>query len=382
MTALGNIGGEWFYGILGLTPLEKWRAVRSGSRSVGSWWTSNTFVLSALAVVVVLLICLILLRRRREREAWSALRQAARERGVTDKEFQVLAEVVKRVKPKTFLAVFLTDVAFDRGALAYLQSGRFARLSLEDKHEALGLVESLREKMDFAQAADLLSPGARATGSLQAGTDLTVFADGSSQSFQASLASTNAVDMAIEPALPVSHRDGQKLRVQFVEDGRLLEFDTTVVRGRNGKIIINHADEIRPANRRRFARVRVSLWGRVALRGKHWSSQGGQFEDAEVVEVGGPGLRLATALQAKKDDRLLVEIELPGGYALQRTAIIRRVAGRSGGKNVYGVELLALTDHEVAELVRVGNEAERLRRARQAEPQESIPTAPAAQQSR
>lgn len=381
MSTYWNTGGGWLYGVLGLTPMEKWRAARFGGASQAPWWASNVVVFSALAVLVAVLVCLVLLRERRGRRARSDFRGEARKRRITDREFRILAEVVKRAKLKALVTVFTTDVAFDRGAAAYLQSGRFARLDPEDKDEALELVESLREKMDFSQAEKRTSFGARTTRRLRAGTALEVSRDGSGESFEAAIASTNAVGMAIQLAEPVRFRAGEKLRVQFTEGGRPLEFDTAVVRRRQEVTVLSHSDRVRPANRRRFARISVGLPGRAALpREDNRSSRTPRFRPAQVLEVAGPGLRLASTLSAQPKEKVLLEIELPGGRVLRRTGVIRRVVSRSAEENVYAVELLALADHEEAELVRVANRAAVREHAEKTQAPEEAPKTPAAQQ--
>jgi hypothetical protein len=182
---------------------------------------------------------------------------------------------------------------------------------------------------------------------------------------EAVVVSANAVGMSVQPREAVRWETGDTLHVQFTREGEVLEFETTVLQMRHGKVSLNHSDEVRLADRRRFPHVPVQYPARIAYLPFHKTDPklSALFHKASVIEMAGPGLRLLSPILLHPDQRVLVELYLGGNKIVQGVARILRVEPSDEAKCLAAVELVALTDAEMAELAREANAAARRRRA-------------------
>jgi len=333
-----------------LDAMSKWEAARrrSDAPSDVAWlW----YVLAAIVAVFVVATVVYLVVRglRRRAEAWAELERQGNKRDLTKAGLLLLSRIVKRSSLKSPTTVFTLESAFDRGASSYLQSSHFARLSEQSKGDTLDLMESLREKMDFATQA---SGASSRSGSRQIseGASLTISRNRGGESFEAVVVSANAVDMAIAPEEPKYFKTGQRLRVEFAKGDELLEFETKVVHTRNGNIILDHTDDVYPAGRRRHSRVAIERPAWIApmpLR-PAGTSQSPGYEDALLVEMSGPGIRLECPADFKVGDRIMVAMALIGGKVTHAAGkVVRLCPAGADGMPQYGVELIGLSHAEL-----------------------------------
>lgn len=143
------------------------------------------------------------------------------------------------------------------------------------------------------------------------------------------------------------------------------------------KPIANKPDEIKPVNRRRFVRTAVRKQIFAASFDSSQDVEGGEqqflpdFRPVVLTEIGGPGLKFESDMQAKKGDRMLVILGLERNgrricdylgtefaYSKKRLirdiAVVRNVSEKCERQSI-AVELVGLNDNEIDGLVKATN---------------------------
>jgi len=138
------------------------------------------------------------------------------------------------------------------------------------------------------------------------------------------------------------------------------ELRATVVKQAEEHIILRRLDTPRFINRRRFPRISTNRPAQVARFPFHTEqgpAQTPEFVPASLVEVAGPGFRLAglaleDALTVRTGEKILVVLQLQPDKAIEGQARVRRVITPPEGRMIIAAELMDLGEAETAELVR------------------------------
>ena len=172
---------------------------------------------------------------------------------------------------------------------------------------------------------------------------------------------------------PVKITFGEFWCIHYYFGSSVLEFDTSVVSYDGDILILNHSNDIRFVNRRRFIRVPVKRPAFIARFpfAKAAESQWGppKFVPAVVTELAGPGMRIESGLKVKERERVLVVLSLDekqgGNLTAAKTGAleivedlgeVRHIKAIPNGSSI-AVELTALSDSDVDELIRITNAA-------------------------
>jgi hypothetical protein len=178
---------------------------------------------------------------------------------------------------------------------------------------------------------------------------------------------------------------GEMWCVRYYSGASVWEFDTTAVSYNGDTLVLNHSEDVRFVNRRRFLRVSVRFRAFVArfpfmvggyrgdgidmnqTSGLSWAPP--RFVPGVVTEMAGPGLRVDSALDVEVGERLLVVLNLAeesaegsdlaeatGPKVAESIGEVRYVKATERGFSI-AVELTGLDDFEVDELVRATNAA-------------------------
>jgi hypothetical protein len=196
-------------------------------------------------------------------------------------------------------------------------------------------------------------------------------------------------ELAVRLAVAVESSIGERWRVRYYYAASVWEFDVSVADSDGEVLILNHSDNIRFINRRRFLRVPVRRKAYIApfafeRQVKTESSYPGtniadvfdngavlpRFVPATVTELAGPGLLIETSLPLKTRQRVAVIFDLDVyGDAIDRTAppvrakrivedigVVRHTNQAEKGYSV-AVELTGLSDFDIDGLIRATNAA-------------------------
>ena len=400
ITTLLNIG------TLALTPLERLEAARR-FESNSSFLTHRPFIICALFTIVVLtgLLLLINIRRtRQERKASNELfLKYAEKKGLSARELQIIVAVAAKAEVRQKDDVFTMDNAFDRGAAVVIAENIAKGQGPEEIRQLKTELSFLREKLGFQSQFTLSSAGTMGKlGKLSSrqiptgkNIHITRRMDRVSDEIEAVVIENTEMELTVKLVTPLRIKFGEVWRVHYYFGASVWEFDTTVIAYDGNVLVLNHSDNVRFVNRRRFLRVTVSKPGFIAhfpfekthqvkgesktgvsATGKNLSSNIGVFLKppgffpAVVTELAGPGLRIEEPMEVKIGDRVLVMFELDNGDTqnqelhgktkpsriVEDIGEVRRVKTIEKGFSI-AVELTGLSDAEVDELVRITNAA-------------------------
>lgn len=391
---------------LALTPLERLKA--TGSRLGANFETDFWFILSALLAVILLIVVFLVVnysRRTQQRGAGNGLfTEYARKIGLSRYESKILLQMAQKAGLKQSEAIFTMADVFDRGADEIMQ-GILSKLSIEESERLKTDLSFLREKLGFQKKyGSAIGPKERprrlSSRQIPVGKKLHITRRKARNlsDIESTVVRNDDAGLMVRMAVQVESSPGESWRAHYYFGASVWEFDTSVVSCGGDILVLNHSDEVRFINRRRFLRVPVnrpafvarfpfarmlqsvsSLEDRKLNDGKKTSSWGPpEFVPAVVTELAGPGLRIELPLEVKTGDRVLVVFELDGKSSrssdLQKTngttparivedvGEVRHVKTIEKGFSI-AVELTGLGDSDIDELIRATNAAALMARA-------------------
>lgn len=393
--------------LLALTPVQRWQAAR---RFNSSYIAQHWFVLIAAVALAVLLFMLFWVsynRRLEERRITNRLFvESADRRGLSPHERQILLQIADRTGVRQSNSIFTMEDAFDRGATELIGQGLITHTA-EQTEQLRAELSFLREKLGFRPPTSVVSPARSKKASsrqIPVGKklDITRRRTRGSTHIQCTVVKNDDISLAVQLATPVESKPREYWRVRYYFGASVWEFDTSVVGCDHDILVLNHSDNVRFINRRRFLRVSVNMpaWvaqfpftkvplpktanrkgrktqpralasGRSAKAAEmSWAAP--EFVPGVVTELAGPGLRLEAPLQAEVGDRVLVVFKLDeekgrasgrgkAGKAapskfVEDVGIVRHSKQGKGGFSI-AVELVGLNDTDVSELIRATNAA-------------------------
>jgi hypothetical protein len=395
MTTVAGITDSLAAIVLGLTPVERLDATRrafSVNFMTQRWFT--------VMMVVVIIVCTVLLfivsykRTTSERKVSNHLfGEYAGKTGLTERERQVLLAIVGYAGLRENWAIFTTGSAFDRGATRMIEES-LARQGAEACRQLKIELSYLREKLGFAKKRKKLSSRQIPVGRKVHITRRTnrVLGD-----IEATVAENSDVELMLKLAMPVKITFGEPWRVHCYFGASVWEFDTSVLSYDGDVLVLNHSDDVRFINRRRFLRVPVNKPAFIArfpfaktLVEKDDGGEKGpeteqnsagvsdgtwgppEFVPAVVTELAGPGLRVEAPLEVEEGERVLVVFglgeekgqesslqgtnKIPASRIAQDIGEVRHTEAIQNGFSI-AVELVGLGDTDVDELVRATNAA-------------------------
>ncbi|MHC4644155.1 MAG: PilZ domain-containing protein [Planctomycetota bacterium] len=389
--------------LVGLTPVERWKA--AGDRldngfTIEGWFTP---VMLAVVIILSLLLLLVSLRRRAEEQKGSQrlFVDYAQRRGLTESERQVLLATAAKAGLKRSSAVFTMEEAFDRGATRMIQEfidrGPGAEETVQLRRELSCLREKLGFQKEYVPSIGSMKRSRKLSSrQIPAGrkVHITRRINRNAADIEAIVVENNDSGLTVKSAEPLRITLGDMWRVRYYFGASIWEFDTTVVSCEGDILVLNHNDNIRFINRRRFLRVpvkkpvffaRFPFGGTVSaethgvkkfftLRSSAADTPGAlwgppKFVAGVVTELAGPGLRIEVPVEAKAGERVLVVMRLdeegPSGVkggqgktaglrVVQDVGEVRHVETVQNGFSV-AVELTGLSDSDVDELIRAAN---------------------------
>lgn len=384
--------------ILALTPIERWSAARRLSDGPTQYTSQYGFIGVAVAALVVLISLLWWISHRRKKQTQTLTRELFAEnavrRGLSGRERQILLAIVMRSGLGHSHDIFTAVDAFDRGAAKLL--AECVRTRTAEENERLKTeVAYLREKLGFRALRPTSGIGASRRPSsrdIPVGkvVEVTRRRRHASVPIRAEVVRNDDLELAVELAEPVETRAGALWCARYAFGVYVWEFDTTAVTCNGTRLVLNHTDDVRFVNRRRFPRVSVTMPALVArfpfakrgassapksTREARGDADSGRtalespaFVQGVITELAGPGLRIEVPTQIRPGERVLVVFKPPKGAAagagaelnldeaciMEDVGQVRHSRVTSTGVSI-AVELLGLNETEVDELVRITN---------------------------
>ena len=386
--------------VLALTPLERWAAARdsSGNAATDRWFIIIGII--AILLLTVLLSVVSFTRNRREQQANGLLfAEYAAKRGLSSHEHQILREIAGKAGLKRSESIFTLGIAFDRGAAKMLEESFADPQAIEEAGQLKAELSFLREKLGFRKRPKS-SAGAPATSmdlssrSIAVGKKVRITRrkPPGSDRIESIVVENSDDGLSIKLEKSVRITFGESWCIRYDFGSSVQEFDTTIVSYDGDVLILNHSENVRFINRRRFLRVSVKRPALIArfpfaqtladgdtgvkneTAANDHSAQASvlswglpQFVPAVVTELAGPGLRIESSLELKVGQRVLVVFDLhqelgsvstnPDSWKIvEDIGIVRHIRIIKDGFSI-AVELTGLSDSNIDELTRATNAA-------------------------
>jgi hypothetical protein len=287
--------------------------------------------------------------------------------------------------------------------------GILSKLSIEESERLKTDLSFLREKLGFQKKygsaiGPLERPRRLSSRQIPVGKKLHITRRKARNlsDIESTVVRNDDVGLVVRMTAQVESSPGESWRAHYYFGASVWEFDTSVVSCSGDILVLNHSDDVRFINRRRFLRVPVNRpafvvrfpFARMLPNGDGIKAGSGaepgsaladngswrppEFVPAVVTELAGPGLRVELPLEVRTGDRVLVVFELNGKTGLDsarqgadETASVRIVEDVGEVRHVkaiengfsMAVELTGLGDSDVNELIRATNAASLTARA-------------------
>ncbi len=405
-------------GSLALTPQQRLRAA-SDPFSTG-FITERWFLLTLAAVGIILCVLLLVVGRnrivQRRRRAIQLFDESAGKIGLSARERQLLLGIVTKAGLKQSEAIFTMSSTFERGAAIMVEESVSQQQTAAQIEQLQTELSFLREKLGFQKRASAsigLSTKPKKLNSRQIPAGKKIYmlrrTSRASDTIESTVIENNDVELMVKLTKPVKIIFGEVWCARYYFGASVWEFDTSVVSCNGDILVLNHSEDLRFVNRRRFLRVPVKRPafvahfpfarrpvspGRKSMRSfrmyrssasasdSDWGPP--EFVPAVVTELAGPGLCVEAPLKLKVGDRVLVVFKLdeeedqdssrqesegePRHFASQSEAAgaastivedigeVRHIKAMQNGFSI-AVELTGLSDPDVSELIRATNAA-------------------------
>lgn len=388
---------------LALTPVERWQAVRrfDTNFTIERWFS---LIIGAVLIGLIALFLWVSYKRMTEERkiAEQLFIDYAEKRGLSARERQILLEVVSKSKLKRRDAIFTLKDAFDRGAAKLIEQSLASQQPAEENEQLRADLSFLREKLGFGPP--LLNglpvkPKKPSSRHIPLGRELYITPCKSrrSASIESTVIRNNDMELTLKLAIPMEIEPGEYWRARFYLSASFWEFDSSVVHCQGDILVLNHSDDVRFINLRRFLRVPVNRPAFIARfpfisladtspapieskssnqaqskAGSHTTGQlvrgwgPPEFVPAVVTELAGLSLRLDVPLEVEVGERVLVMFKLDEKKSqdsstpkvgkkitskiMEDIAEVRHTQAIKNGFSI-AVELIGLSDSDINELV-------------------------------
>jgi hypothetical protein len=325
--------------VLALTPIERWHAARRFN-SVPT--DQRLFVFMCVIAIITLTALLIgtsYSRRIKERKVTDSIFDSYAQRmGLSRREREILMDIAHKTKLRRIESIFTMVTAFDRGA-AELTKEIHTRRGTKASKILSAQLSALREKLGFEKkrpipAGSAAGPNKASTKQIPKGKQLHMTRRKTTEQgdIESIVIENNDVEFTVKLQASLESKPGELWSVRYYFGASVWEFETSSISCYGNILVLNHSDNIRFVNRRRFLRVPVNKPTFIArfpfarilqplvdsgkgtkresadISGHKWGPP--EFVPASVTELAGPGLRIEAPLEVKVGDRVLVILKL------------------------------------------------------------------------
>jgi len=386
--------------VLALTPAERFEAMRKLNTGfmVDRWFITGGIIAIILLSIIFFIVTFNRIRQER-RSSGQLFDEYADKRGLSSRERQILFRVACKARLKRNESIYTLVTAYDRGSAVVIEQGLTGHQTSEERKQLEMELSFLREKLGFKKRTPLAAipltklkkPSSR---QIPVGkkVHMTRRQLQKSEDIEAIIVKNSDTELAVRLSDQVKISFGEPWCVRYYFGSSVWEFDSSVVSYDGDMLFLNHNDDVKFINRRRFLRVPVKMSGFVAHfafeRSFNEISGNGapmmtrdmvddspvswgppKFVPAVITELAGPGLRIETSLKVKVGERILVVFNLAQEcdsdmldynkrlnvpQIVQDIGEVRHVKPIDNWLSI-AVELTGLNDSNVNELIRATN---------------------------
>jgi len=355
-----------FFGAKALNPLEKFQAARGWASAPGGSSLATLLLLAVLVLAAVALAVMLYRRWQLERQQRRTFNRRCERAELTERERYVMRAITRAVRLRSPEVLFSAGEVFEGGVAKLKRSPRIKSMSEARRRDIDALIDSLRSKLDFQKPLEWQGsedvPAEEGAEDVAEGDRLTVAGREGRGSFDVDVTEVGPDELTVQADVPLDCRPGETWQVCYVKAGRLLELDAPVLEVRQGRVRLARRGAPRLVNRRRFARAPTSRPVQVAklpFLASEMDPTPKTRVSGELTEISGTGLRLTVPMDIRRGERVLLTLQFAKDEIIEAVGKVSRAVKDEAGRSVLIVELLGLTDQEIAKLIRETNAAVR-----------------------
>ena len=321
--------------ILALAAEGRFNAMRNVNTNTNAA-TDRMFVLTSAFIVFLLTILFMLVtynRAQQERKISKQLFQECAEKiSLTNQQLQLLLDITTSVGMKRIDSIFTRNEAFDKGA-AKITEENLSQQGSQENEKLRAELSELRQKLGFqkrqiASVGQIEKSKKLSTRQIPVNKKLHITPAQTTNlpSIEATIIHNSDTELTVKLQMPVETSTGDIWQVKYYFGSSVWEFDTSVVSCSETTLVLNHCDNVRFMNLRRFFTAKVNKPAFVArfpfektlikdvyaleesANTDNWAML--KFSPAVVTELSGPNLRIETKMQIKTHDRILLFLNL------------------------------------------------------------------------
>ena len=339
--------------------IDRWQGMRN-SGGVGGHPDLIRWVLIGLgALALAGLIASWLHTRRQERRKWDRFKTLGEHAGLRGRELVLLRRLVQVAGLKEPSTIYTNEDVFNTAALKIMKTPQVIALPDMTRRDLQGSLVSMHIKLRFGlvEEGDELDVF-RSSRQIEIGSKVFITKMGQQMSIEAEVTGNSRVEFVLtaDEEIP-ARRDGDTLTIRYAQGHGAWEFDTTVVRCDGKSVAVDHSQELRAVNFRRFPRIATKMHAMVAIIPFHLgaSVKPLEFITVEIVEIAGPGLLVKMPVLTEIGRSILIRLQLDAERFIQGMTKVRRVLSDRPGGPYTAVEFVELDADELTELTRATN---------------------------
>ncbi|AQT66923.1 hypothetical protein STSP2_00061 [Anaerohalosphaera lusitana] len=353
----------------GLTPSQRWDAMRDLDSGMPDFLLDGRFIAAGIIAVAMLLLIWYLYRRHlHDREAKLKRKkfyEVSVKHGLDHEQRTILALIARYAELNDPNKIFESNDIYDLGAAKLMKQKLTQGRSVPERQYFNAQITKIKQLLGLKDYTDTEDTrlSAQTSRKIPVGKYLLLTKVDSEQAcpMTAEVIENTNYEFKLKTDETVDSNPGQEWRVHYQLGAMIWNFETVELNSQGKVLTLSHSDKVNFINRRKFAHAEVDLNAYIAsfpqtFESSDKSSICPQFVKARVIELSGPGLLMRTSLKAKVGHQVLVTLELEHEQVVQSTAKVRRLE-TNDNETLLGIEMTALSESSINELIAVTNHA-------------------------
>jgi hypothetical protein len=350
------------------------------------------------SLVMLFIIISLVGSMKRKKNSNKLFIEYADKRGLNIRERHILMDIAIKSRIRFAESIFTMGDVFDRGA-TQLMRVTLAKYGAKRSRYLSAELSILREKLGFKKRSAVselaMKPGGTGSRQIPEGRKLYLTNPEITDYFETEtiIIENKEHEFNVQLTQQVECEPGDSFCARYYFGALIWEFDTCVLEVKDNILVLQHSDNIRYVNRRRFLRVNVNEAAYIAAfpftknvsdnekslldeeRNSYERTWGPpKFVPAEVTELAGPGLKITAPLEVNAGDRVIVILktksshskdsnvsdfhqnENTGNFRIIEDIGVVKHAEKMENDFSIAVELTGLNDKNISEMVRITNE--------------------------
>jgi hypothetical protein len=337
-----------------LTPAERFAALRTADSAAAvapetaSWALWVPIAMAGACGVVLAVWYLVQWLRTEKADEFAA---SANRLGLANEDRTVLGWIAAAAGMKNAAPIFTMEEAFNRGLNTFMAGPHVSDMTDPARQHLTQIIDSLRKKIGFMERPKEKPAKPAQSVPIPAGCRVRITMPSCPDQVEALVVQAGENEVVVQLPAPLNAPAGEKWRLMCASLGTAWEFDATVLATLSTGIRLKILGHPRAINHRRFVRAPTNK--PIYLAPYSFADESGQgklpeFQQGTLVEIGGPGLRIHSKVQAAPGDRMLVVVTLADKRVVRGIGTVRRCS--PFWETV--VEIVDLKDSEMNALVR------------------------------